>query len=262
MGSHRNFPLLSLDKVRDRSLLTSAVIEAEPKEYHRAERHPLGDVQHRRVASTAWFEENIQTNCKMDLSTKNSVVLDALAGTSTALHEGRLSCERTLTRLLPPLPLCPCRLAPHVPPPFRPPARPPLKSRRPPSVMRTAACAVNNSTNTYYYVDALQAARAADLYLYQLPLGLPLLNATVPSCDACVQRVKGAFAEGGAGIDALTETYAEVGTVNRACGAVQAAGSGATGLRARRAAAVVSISPPSSSPRSYPMYGPTQIYLY
>ena len=86
--------------------------------------------------------------------------------------------------------------------------------------MRTAACAVNNSTDTYCYVDALQAASAADLYLYQLPLGLSLPNATVPSCDACVQRVMGAFAEGGAGVDALAETYADAaGTVNRACGA-------------------------------------------
>ena len=97
--------------------------------------------------------------------------------------------------------------------------------------MRTAACVVN-STNTYCYVDAPQAASAADLYPYQLPLGLPLPNATVPSCDACVQCVKGAFAEGGAGVSALTETYAEVGTVNSTCGAAQAAGSGAARLRA------------------------------
>ena len=212
------------------------------------------------VASTAWFEENIQTSFKMDLSTKNSVVLDALAGTSTALHEGRLSCERTLTRLLP-LPLC--RFAPYVPPPFRPSALPSNHTGlQASSVMRTAACAVNNSTNTYCYVDALQAASAADLYFYRLPLGLPLPNATVPSCDSCVQCVKGAFAEGGAGVDALTEMYAEVGTVNRTCSAAQAAGCGAAGLRARWAAAVVSISPPLSSPRSYPMYAPTQIYLY
>ena len=103
--------------------------------------------------------------------------------------------------------------------------------------MRTAACAVNNGINTYCYVDALQAASAADLYLYRLPLGLPLPNATVPSCDACVQCVKGAFAAGGAGVDALTETCAEVGTVNRVCGATQAAGSGAAGLRAQWAVA-------------------------
>ena len=86
----------------------------------------------------------------------------------------------------------------------------------------------------YCYVDALQAASAADLYPYQLPLGLPLLKL---SCDACAQRVKGAFAEGGAGVDALTETCVEVGTVNRVCGATQAAGSGAAGLRAQWAVA-------------------------
>ena len=107
------------------------------------------------------------------------------------------------------------------------------------SVMHTAACAVNNSTNTYCYVDALQAATTADLYLYQLPLGLPLNNTTVLSCDACVLRVKGAFTEGGAGVEALTETYAEVGTVSRVCDAAQAAGSSVAGLRARWAAAVV-----------------------
>ena len=56
------------------------------------------------------------------LSTKNSVVLDALTGTSTALHEGRLSCERTLTRLLP-LPLCPSAVLPRTYPRLS--ARPP-----------------------------------------------------------------------------------------------------------------------------------------
>ena len=150
---------------------------------------------------------------------------------STALHDGCRSCERTLTRLLP-LPLC--RFAPHVPPPFRPSALPSNRAGlQAYSVMRTAACAVN-STNTYCYIDALQAASAADLYPYQLPLGLPLLKL---SCDACAQRVKGAFAEGGAGVDALTETCVEVGTVNRVCGATQAAGSGAAGLRAQWAVA-------------------------
>ena len=165
----------------------------------------------------AWFEENIQTSCKTDLSAKNSVVLDALAGTSTPLHGDRLPCERTLTRLLPP-PLRPSlAVLPRTCPAF-PPALPLANDAglQAYSVMRTAACAVNNSTDTYCYVDALQAASAADLYPYQLPLGLPLLNATVPSCDACAQRVKGAFAESGAGVDALTETCAEVGTVNRA----------------------------------------------
>ena len=84
--------------------------------------------------------------------------------------------------------------------------------------MRTAACAVN-STNTYCYVDALQAASTADLYPYQLPLGLALPNTTVPSCSSCVQSVMNTFATGGKGVDKLAQTYASAaGIVNEACG--------------------------------------------
>ena len=85
--------------------------------------------------------------------------------------------------------------------------------------MRSAACAIDSSTNTYCYVEAAGSTHASDLYLYQLPLGLALPNTTVPSCSSCVQSVMNTFATGGKGVDKLAQTYASAaGIVNEACG--------------------------------------------
>ncbi|KAI0370547.1 hypothetical protein BV20DRAFT_1035778 [Pilatotrama ljubarskyi] len=94
------------------------------------------------------------------------------------------------------------------------------------TIMRTVGCQINPQTNTYCYIDAAQSAHPSDLYLYELPLGLPLPNSTVPSCTACVQSAMKVFAEQGGGDvgdavkQALTKTYpAAAAVVNGACGA-------------------------------------------
>ncbi|KAI0355968.1 hypothetical protein OH77DRAFT_1503903 [Trametes cingulata] len=93
------------------------------------------------------------------------------------------------------------------------------------TIMRTVGCQINPQTNTYCYIDAAQSSHPSDLYLYELPLGLPLPNTTVPSCTTCVQSAMKVFAqEGGDAGDAvkqaLAKTYpAAAAVVNGACGA-------------------------------------------
>ncbi|RPD61430.1 hypothetical protein L227DRAFT_68773 [Lentinus tigrinus ALCF2SS1-6] len=87
------------------------------------------------------------------------------------------------------------------------------------SMMREAACQINQETDTYCYVEATQSTHPSDLYLYQLPLGLALPNTTVPSCTSCVQSVMSVFAKEGTTNAELKETYAPASTiVNNACG--------------------------------------------
>ena len=97
----------------------------------------------------------------------------------------------------------------------------------------------------------------------------------MPSCDVYVQCVIGAFAEGGASVDVLTEMYAEVGTGNHGQPRVRrCARSGVrvyTGVTAaeewketevwglRRGAEDAG---GECEHGSYPMYDPTLIYLY
>ena len=88
--------------------------------------------------------------------------------------------------------------------------------------MRTAACLIDNSTDTYCYVSAAGASgHPSDLYLYQLPLGLSLPSSALPSCTSCVQQVMDVFAaQDATAIPGLAETYASAAAVvNGACGA-------------------------------------------
>ncbi|EJF59743.1 hypothetical protein BD309DRAFT_876085 [Dichomitus squalens] len=88
------------------------------------------------------------------------------------------------------------------------------------SVMREAACQVNAQTDTYCYVEAAQSTHPADLYLYELPLGLALPNNTVPSCTTCVKNLMGTFDQDGANVTRLKSTYGPAAaTINNACGA-------------------------------------------
>ncbi|KAI0697498.1 hypothetical protein C8T65DRAFT_710377 [Cerioporus squamosus] len=87
------------------------------------------------------------------------------------------------------------------------------------TMMREAACQVNQQTDTYCYVEATQSTHPSDLYLYQLPLGLALPNTTVPSCTSCVQDLMSVFAKEGTSNAKLKETYGPASTiVNNACG--------------------------------------------
>ncbi len=86
-------------------------------------------------------------------------------------------------------------------------------------MLREAACQVDTQTDTYCYVEAAQSTHTADLYLYQLPLGLALPNASVTSCTGCVQGLMGAFAKDAANVAGFKDTYAPAASIiNSACG--------------------------------------------
>lgn len=55
--------------------------------------------------------------------------------------------------------------------------------------MRQVGCLVNNSTNTYCFLEAVANPSPSDLYFYQLPYGNLLPNNTVPSCSPCIKTV-------------------------------------------------------------------------
>jgi hypothetical protein len=55
--------------------------------------------------------------------------------------------------------------------------------------MRQAGCLVDNSTNSYCFLEAVASASPSDLYFYQLPYGDLLPNNTVPSCSSCIKAV-------------------------------------------------------------------------
>ena len=102
--------------------------------------------------------------------------------------------------------------------------------------MREAACQVNTQTDTYCYVEAAQSAHTADLYLYELPLGLALPNASVTSCTGCVQGLMGAFAKDAGTLAGFKDTYAPAASIiNSACGSTfvsdVATGPGGNGAR-------------------------------
>lgn len=61
--------------------------------------------------------------------------------------------------------------------------------------MRLAACLVNNSTNSYCFVEAVANPSPSDLYFYQLPYGNLLPNGTIPSCSPCIKTVLGIYGE-------------------------------------------------------------------
>ncbi|KAH9941795.1 uncharacterized protein BXZ73DRAFT_41841 [Epithele typhae] len=112
------------------------------------------------------------------------------------------------------------------------------------SLMRTAACEIDTAADKYCYLDATQSGDAADLFVYQLPLGLGLPNTSVPSCTACTQRVMGVFANDTKGVAGLQKTYAQAaGVVNNACGShFVAVATVSGGARARVAGAVLAAS--------------------
>jgi len=63
-------------------------------------------------------------------------------------------------------------------------------------VMANAACLTDPTSNSYCFVDAVQSANPADLYYYQLPLGLPLPANAKPTCSPCLRSIMSTFAAG------------------------------------------------------------------
>lgn len=109
------------------------------------------------------------------------------------------------------------------------------------SLLRKAACLVNQQSNTYCYASAAHASSPADLYYYQLPLGIGFPVATTqPSCSTCGKSVLSLFAEavrsGNSSAGGLKETYeAAANQAESVCGtgfaAVGLATSGSSAAR-------------------------------
>lgn len=93
--------------------------------------------------------------------------------------------------------------------------------------MYDAACMQNPTANTYCYMDAVAEPDPADLYLYQLPLGMSLPHgATGLTCSPCSKSVLGLYASAlgneslADDLTGLKDTYeSSVKLVNAVCGA-------------------------------------------
>lgn len=84
------------------------------------------------------------------------------------------------------------------------------------TLMRNVACLADPTTNAYCYVEAVN--KASDLYFYNLPFGLSLPNATVPSCSACTKNVMSLFSQN-QNLTMLAGVYAPAATLaNEKCG--------------------------------------------
>ncbi|KZT60956.1 hypothetical protein CALCODRAFT_428519 [Calocera cornea HHB12733] len=60
-------------------------------------------------------------------------------------------------------------------------------------MMRAAGCLVNAATHAYCYVEAVASLLPNDLYFWVAALGIPLPNATAPTCSACTQQLLGTY---------------------------------------------------------------------
>ncbi|KAF8903279.1 hypothetical protein CPB84DRAFT_1814674 [Gymnopilus junonius] len=61
-------------------------------------------------------------------------------------------------------------------------------------VMHDVACSIDPTTNSYCYLDAVHNANPSDSYYYQLPLGIPLPNSSVPTCSPCSKGAMNIYA--------------------------------------------------------------------
>jgi len=60
--------------------------------------------------------------------------------------------------------------------------------------LRQAGCLINQRTNSYCFVDAVAAFPPSDIYYYNLALGIPLTNSTIPTCSTCVESLLNIYA--------------------------------------------------------------------
>ncbi|KAL5499163.1 hypothetical protein ACEPAH_1681 [Sanghuangporus vaninii] len=64
------------------------------------------------------------------------------------------------------------------------------------ALLRQAACLVNQQADIYCYASAAHDSSPADLYLYQLPLGIGFpVTTTQPSCSTCAKSVLALYAD-------------------------------------------------------------------
>ncbi|KZO94224.1 hypothetical protein CALVIDRAFT_539268 [Calocera viscosa TUFC12733] len=60
-------------------------------------------------------------------------------------------------------------------------------------MMRTAGCLLNPVSSAYCYVEAVASLLPNDLYYWVTALGIPLPNATAPTCSMCTQSLLGTY---------------------------------------------------------------------
>lgn len=119
----------------------------------------------------AWFENQLQSVCKQELSDQVPVVTQALTGTSFPLpHTIHVHEAKELTR------------------------RMRWVGLQTYTLMRTTGCLTDPSTNTYCYLTAATSSNPSDLYFYSLPWGKSLPNNTNPSCSSCTKSVMAQYA--------------------------------------------------------------------
>lgn len=85
--------------------------------------------------------------------------------------------------------------------------------------MRDTACLVDQSTNSYCYVEAVRNTNPSDLYFYQLPLGTKLPADTKPSCSACTKSVMQLYSQAQSLMGLQTTYNAAASLADTACGA-------------------------------------------
>jgi hypothetical protein len=93
-------------------------------------------------------------------------------------------------------------------------------------LMYDAACMSDPSTNTYCYMEALAKPSSPDLYLYQLPYGIPLPpNTSGLSCSPCSRTILNLYSSNlnngttAADLKGLKRTYSNaVEEINQQCG--------------------------------------------
>jgi len=106
-------------------------------------------------------------------------------------------------------------------------------------LMRTAGCLPDQTTNTYCFVEAAHSSNPADLYFYQLPIGISLPNGTTPSCSSCAKSLLALYSQAlqnatKGTLDDLQKTYASGATLaDKQCGAGYAQASATGGALGR-----------------------------
>jgi len=109
------------------------------------------------------------------------------------------------------------------------------------ALVRTTGCLTDPTSNTYCYLDAAHNSNPADLYFYNLPLGIPLPTdgkGLSLLCSACTKSVMNTYASAlqdgsqKANLGALAKTYpAAASLANTQCGTSFAAALSSSAVR-------------------------------
>jgi hypothetical protein len=177
------------------------------------------------IANMGWFASALNTACKDDLRDNNALAVDTLMGESSChisviltLNAKNYICHR--------VPIQSHRIYLFCSTSVIAPLGPLWIALNAFQLMFNAACAMDPQANTYCYIDAVANTSPADLYLYQLPIGIDLPDKTTNfSCSPCSQGLLSLYAQhlSNSTLDdpltGLKETYeTSANVVNAACG--------------------------------------------